>query len=137
MFFFFSSRRRHTRCALVTGVQTCALPISAGGEGHCLAGRPWVGHVRRYSCSGADPWRSPWLYRWVVPSGWSRILGLDGYGWHHERGDARADHWRAVRGRADGAFHRDRTSVVEGKSVSVRVDLGGGRIIKKKKNNKS
>src|SRR3546814_20601147 len=28
--FFFSSRRRHTRCALVTGVQTCALPISPG-----------------------------------------------------------------------------------------------------------
>src|SRR3546814_5557436 len=26
-FCFFSSRRRHTRCALVTGVQTCALPI--------------------------------------------------------------------------------------------------------------
>src|SRR3546814_11714833 len=25
--YFFSSRRRHTRCALVTGVQTCALPI--------------------------------------------------------------------------------------------------------------
>src|SRR6059058_2049941 len=28
-FFFFSSRRRHTRCRYVTGVQTCALPISA------------------------------------------------------------------------------------------------------------
>src|SRR3546814_3999242 len=27
VFFLFSSRRRHTRCALVTGVQTCALPI--------------------------------------------------------------------------------------------------------------
>src|SRR3546814_10772481 len=27
-YFFFSSRRRHTICALVTGVQTCALPIS-------------------------------------------------------------------------------------------------------------
>src|SRR3546814_9324243 len=27
--FFFSSRSRHTRCALVTGVQTCALPISS------------------------------------------------------------------------------------------------------------
>src|SRR3546814_4583193 len=27
--FLFSSRRRHTRCALVTGVQTCALPILA------------------------------------------------------------------------------------------------------------
>src|SRR3546814_4254562 len=26
-YYFFSSRRRHTRCALVTGVQTCALPI--------------------------------------------------------------------------------------------------------------
>src|SRR3546814_1804051 len=32
--FFFSSRRRHTRCALVTGVQTCALPISLR--------QPWV-----------------------------------------------------------------------------------------------
>src|SRR3546814_3774887 len=28
--FFISRRRRHSRCALVTGVQTCALPISAG-----------------------------------------------------------------------------------------------------------
>src|SRR3546814_8473803 len=30
--FFFSSRRRHTRCAVVTGVQTCALPISAAQD---------------------------------------------------------------------------------------------------------
>src|SRR3546814_2572137 len=29
---FFSSRRRHTSCALVTGVQTCALPISVAGD---------------------------------------------------------------------------------------------------------
>src|SRR3546814_3275160 len=28
LFCLFSSRKRHTRCALVTGVQTCALPIS-------------------------------------------------------------------------------------------------------------
>src|SRR3546814_16756332 len=35
MLFFFSSRRRHTRCALVTGVQTCALPICLP---HGLAG---------------------------------------------------------------------------------------------------
>src|SRR3546814_1662618 len=34
-FFVFSSRRRHTRCALVTGVQTCALPIL------CLIIAPW------------------------------------------------------------------------------------------------
>src|SRR3546814_5398755 len=31
--FFFSSRRRHTRCALVTGVQTCALPIWSSDSG--------------------------------------------------------------------------------------------------------
>src|SRR3546814_13838154 len=45
--FFFSSRRRHTRCALVTGVQTCALPIS-----HAIvppsalraATSPWLRH---------------------------------------------------------------------------------------------
>src|SRR3546814_2135654 len=30
--FCFSRRRRHTRCALVTGVQTCALPICAAGR---------------------------------------------------------------------------------------------------------
>src|SRR3546814_7194584 len=42
--FFFSSRRRHTRCALVTGVQTCALPIwqnqcGVPGEGWTQGGR--------------------------------------------------------------------------------------------------
>src|SRR3546814_18829192 len=42
--FFFSSRRRHTRCALVTGVQTCALPISSGTSKGC-----W------YSKTGREP----------------------------------------------------------------------------------
>src|SRR3546814_16236013 len=36
---FFSSRRRHTSCALVTGVQTCALPIFASQEAHRAVGR--------------------------------------------------------------------------------------------------
>src|SRR3546814_6442407 len=36
--FFFSSRRRHTRCALVTGVQTCALPISNCTSSPCRPG---------------------------------------------------------------------------------------------------
>src|SRR3546814_20789925 len=36
-YFFFSSRRRHTRCALVTGVQTCALPICRSAS--CATGR--------------------------------------------------------------------------------------------------
>src|SRR3546814_976209 len=41
--FFFSSRRRHTRCALVTGVQTCALPISGRSRaGGAAAGRGGV-----------------------------------------------------------------------------------------------
>src|SRR3546814_10117815 len=35
--FFFSSRRRHTRCALVTGVQTCALPICPSFLAHQIA----------------------------------------------------------------------------------------------------
>src|SRR3546814_15566169 len=38
LIFFFSSRRRHTRCALVTGVQTCALPICSAGA---RAARAW------------------------------------------------------------------------------------------------
>src|SRR3546814_5183862 len=41
--FFFSSRRRHTRCALVTGVQTCALPISA----HLTINLCWLWFVLR------------------------------------------------------------------------------------------
>src|SRR3546814_12187252 len=41
--FFFSSIRRHTRCALVTGVQTCALPIYSGADD------------ARRACGGAPP----------------------------------------------------------------------------------
>src|SRR3546814_2592087 len=43
-YFFFSSRRRHTRCALVTGVQTCALPISLT---NCFAKFVPAGCVRK------------------------------------------------------------------------------------------
>src|SRR3546814_18144392 len=38
LLFFFSSRRRHTRCALVTGVQTCALPIYLVGLRSSITG---------------------------------------------------------------------------------------------------
>src|SRR3546814_1894388 len=56
--FLFSSRRRHTRCALVTGGQTCALPILSvqvgahclekgqGGSGMLLGGVPGVAAAR-------------------------------------------------------------------------------------------
>src|SRR3546814_15772954 len=56
VFFFFSSRRRHTRCALVTGVQTCALPIYWVKPPEDVSvvpiepnppGRPGCGQVRR------------------------------------------------------------------------------------------
>src|SRR3546814_9854873 len=47
MYFFYSSRRRHTSCALVTGVQTCALPISLP---HCRfsflrVNEPYLSHL--------------------------------------------------------------------------------------------
>src|SRR6188472_4639826 len=80
LFFFFSSRRRHTSCETVTGVQTCALPILV---------------------SGCDV----------------RIDQLAEDQAFGHRGQRRPD----------------RKSVVEGKSVVARVDLGGRRIIKKKK----
>src|SRR3546814_16356997 len=48
--FFFSSRRRHTRCALVTGVQTCALPISEKAAG-LAATRSECGH-RQFEQTG-------------------------------------------------------------------------------------
>src|SRR3546814_4772514 len=43
--FFFSSRRRHTRCALVTGVQTCALPIYIAGW-NPGSESPWLARER-------------------------------------------------------------------------------------------
>src|SRR3546814_9019507 len=55
--FFFSSRRRHTRCALVTGVQTCALPICAV----LLAFHPASGH--HGSC---DQWVLTLLMRILI-----------------------------------------------------------------------
>src|SRR3546814_1386332 len=60
--FFFSSRRRHTRCALVTGVQTCALPIYdlafalAGFDG-CCGYACTVGHLPL-----------PFFRKWFIPT---------------------------------------------------------------------
>src|SRR3546814_9657182 len=47
--FFFSSRRRHTRCALVTGVQTCALPIYKA-----LGGQPGTGGIAPANAGATD-----------------------------------------------------------------------------------
>src|SRR3546814_6615357 len=48
--FFFSSRRRHTRCALVTGVQTCALPILCAPRPYPFRG---AGGALRFRCRPA------------------------------------------------------------------------------------
>src|SRR3546814_2321757 len=62
--FFFSSRRRHTRCALVTGVQTCALPISDEYDG-------FGGQARRASLRRPDG-RLPLLHG---AGGWCLQIG--------------------------------------------------------------
>src|SRR3546814_5917276 len=58
LLFFFSSRRRHTRCALVTGVQTCALPISTRRSCWCsspaLPAFPWPISRGRRPTESAD-----------------------------------------------------------------------------------
>src|SRR3546814_5587874 len=85
--FLFSSRRRHTRCALVTGVQTCALPILRGRsspKAYAIATealgrnedfdpavdsypRVMVGRLRRLlDRYYAD---TPWVHRLRVPQG--------------------------------------------------------------------
>src|SRR3546814_5783518 len=59
-YFFFSSRRRHTRCALVTGVQTCALPILFELADKQLEGKEWI--------AGSRSVTDPYLYtvlRWA------------------------------------------------------------------------
>src|SRR3546814_20118179 len=108
LFFFFSSRRRHTRCSLVTGVQTCALPI----YGSRSRGRP-------------ASWRllSPAVPVTVLrrPHCLESIFTLQEL--HHGPAHQHSDHAHPM---------QDRKSVVEGKSVSVRVAHGGRRIIHKK-----
>src|SRR3546814_1521431 len=53
VYFFFSSRRRHTRCALVTGVQTCALPILLGLGGLVM---PFDRSAQKVPSNGYDNW---------------------------------------------------------------------------------
>src|SRR3546814_11068037 len=65
--FFFSSRRRHTRCALVTGVQTCALPIFDNFlpfDFNIFNPVDWIGLAERY---GLDQWLL--AHRWIAGVG--------------------------------------------------------------------
>src|SRR3546814_4822030 len=76
MFFFFSSRRRHTRCALVTGVQTCALPI-------CLS-QTALDDAAAFQAPGGgmtffvpeDRYQSPYLSAYTALAfGWLQSMG--------------------------------------------------------------
>src|SRR3546814_18138314 len=107
--FFFSSRRRHTSCALVTGVQTCALPI-------CRRVRLFHGGGRRAAARHPPPGKGEQARRGLRRLRCRRLAaGVQGL---HP---------------ADDGGHVDRKSVVQGKSVSVRVDTGGRRSIKNTK----
>src|SRR3546814_4708866 len=95
LFLFFSSRRRHTRCALVTGVQTCALPISCPPTKRGLSPILTIarrGGSSRRPCPGACPrWRWPITFSTFhapsVPS-WSAMRCV-GCGVGPESGSAR------------------------------------------------
>src|SRR3546814_1835903 len=107
--FFFSSRRRHTRCALVTGVQTCALPIS------------WVVLERRYC-------------RWSrVPIRAGLNGGRGAAGCQPNKACAAPPQmrpWQAPMPQRLAIRSEERRVGEEGVR---RVDLGGRRIIKKTK----
>src|SRR3546814_17062222 len=124
----FSSRRRHTRCALVTGVQTCALQISGRREGiraaptsrssaansakHHNGTRPLTAKSP-YEPEGDD--RS-WRRRWCngEDSQWIRCT---------------VSAWAGA-----GRGRKDRRSVVSGERGSEEGDIGGrGEEEKKKK----
>src|SRR3546814_1518097 len=85
LFFFFSSRKRHTRCALVTGVQTCALPIFDIVKHRSLV-NPMIHFYGRVKVGGIVlqqdyfHWQSPWLvYQMEHLSEYFELLGDVGY----------------------------------------------------------
>src|SRR3546814_11024776 len=130
--FFFSSRRRHTRCALVTGVQTCALPISPVHRQESMSRfQAWVALDGQdyVSSAGLDleqrivlNFVALHILRVQVDEG---LLYMAGQG----RYQARAAHGVPMIAQPSCG---DRKSVVLGKSWAGRLDLGGRRILKKK-----
>src|SRR3546814_15929311 len=123
MFVFFSSRRLHTRCALVTGVQTCALPISESSNN--VLSRKRIDQPDAYIRGRRDECRAGQRDRFAAALALGRGLRLRIPLFARLLIDVRV------------AERNNRKHVVEGKRVSVRVDLGGLRIIKKKTNTTS
>src|SRR3546814_16681004 len=128
--FFFSSRRRHTRCALVTGVQTCALPISAGSLDAAIAlrliGRPAA--ARRYLAVEAR--RAIGRAAGKPPS---RLIHDSALAVLATPSASVEDSLAIAFGKAPLPEHGHRMSDGQGTGVSVRVTLGGGGFIQKTK----
>src|SRR3546814_20740992 len=122
-FFFFSSRRRHTRCALVTGVQTCALPLSYRGTAAKADKAAPLPPPARF-CKGVSEYFAEAALNNKLFHGDAIVQALVGVEQQGQR--------PAAVGGDQHRLHIDRKSVVLGKSVSVRVDLEGGRICKQK-----
>src|SRR3546814_16579037 len=86
MIFFFSSRRRHTMCALVTGVQTCALPI----WGPAMVANTWleVSWWEHYPALGRDGRGMAELFRqFSFPGGIPSHVAAEVPGSIHEGGE--------------------------------------------------
>src|SRR3546814_17372208 len=83
IYFFFSSRRRHTRCALVTGAQTCALPICIGITSEAVVHTP--GEAVRYLTRLREmlPGRPILIQEYLTGTEYSvGIVGNPGQGYH-------------------------------------------------------
>src|SRR3546814_12799004 len=120
--FFFSSRRRHTRCALVTGVQTCALPISQGLI--VPSSERFILSLNLQTSPGEDD----------VTAGNGAVRGQNA-----DPREIRAFHRRPVGGAGPGrifrqsvARDRERKSVVSGQCVTELYGQDGRRLIQKK-----
>src|SRR3546814_19111287 len=112
-YFFFSSRSRHTRCALVTGVQTCALPI-------CDAMLNKVMNFLRDE-EGATAIEYGLIVGLIAAVLVAILLAIGGA---DDNSGLRKLFTKVSTAEIGRASCRE--------SVSVRVDLGGRRIIKKK-----
>src|SRR3546814_21031677 len=122
--FFFSSRRRHTRCALVTGVQTCALPIYVGlGNGNLTPATAEETWQRRY---GDAKGKTALLLALLARLGIEAEAVLANNSGGDDGLDERLPHPGML---AHVPVRAARKGGVSGTGVSGRVDLGGGRVL--------
>src|SRR3546814_17993499 len=130
--FLFSIRRRHTRCALVTGVQTCALPILIRTS---LIALMLLGGCATAQNQAAEADRRAKAEIQIADA----LKGLTPGEPKSCIDQTRVHNVRTFAGTIiyeyspREKYRKDRQSVVSGKRVSVRVDLGSRRIITKKK----